>query len=117
MSPRRVIRDKLLEEQAGRDGSADRTTDVVEVRAWSLQQFLVFNRKWQLPEFLPVILSGFNHALNELLVVAHDSGDAQTQSPHARAGERRDVDDVRRSLFAGEMKAVGENQPTFGIRV
>ncbi len=52
-----------------------------------------------------------------LLVVRHDSGVVVAQGDHDRARERREVDEVRRSLPAGVRERVGEHEPSLGVGV
>ena len=84
MRPGCALGNKLLQEQAGSQGPGHRSADIVEVGAGRFQQFLVFFGQRQFPESFAVILSGLDHGLDQLRIVAHDPGDARSQSADAR---------------------------------
>src|SRR5262249_46011328 len=100
MCPRRVFRNKFLEEKAGSECAGNRSADVVDVGVWRFQQVLIFLRKRQFPKRLALILSRLDHRLDQLWIVAHNSRHAESQRSNACAGQGSDVKNMRRLLFA-----------------
>ncbi len=71
----------------------------------------------QTPHLLARLLQRFAESLVEVFVVGENAGIHHAQRNHARASQRRRVDEVGAAQLARVVQAVGQHQAPFGVGV
>lgn len=109
----------MLEERGGgRGASVAGAARRVNISVLANDLLGVLREQRETPETLAVLATGLGQRLGERVAVAEETGTVLTEGNHARAGQRRDVDDVGRLvLVLHEGERVGKAQAAFGIGV
>ena len=71
----------------------------------------------QLPDRLVGDLPGRLELADQVLVVAHHTGDVDAEGPQAGAGQGRDVDDGVDAVLDREAQTVGHDEASLGVGV
>src|SRR5262245_58096707 len=109
--------DELLQEQRCGDRAAVALADVLEIGDVALELLAELGLERHAPESFAALLPRSLEALRELLIVDERAGDTAAERDHARAGERREIDDLGRLELLGVSEDVGEDEAAFGVGV
>ncbi len=108
---------KLAEECRARNRAPHSSRRVFIIGDVAFDQIVIMLPQRQLPDQFPCSPGRLADLFDHPVVRSQHSGHFFPKRHNARAGQRGDVNDRLRFIFQRIGQGVGQNQPSFGIRV
>src|SRR5215510_8783680 len=116
MRPWRVF-DEFADEIGAGDRACFAPAHVLDVGDLALDLFAVVFVERQLPYLFAVLLCGGQNLIDPGLVCSEKRGVNIAERDRDRAGQSRQIDDLRRAELTRVSDGVGQYQPSFGVGV